>query len=78
MQVSAIISELLRTAHDMRMKSEPQLANAVKCEFKSMSIEVGVRKNSHTACVLHFEWLHGGSPKQFNDICSEIVQRIHL
>ena len=78
LQVGAIISEILRTAHDMRMRSEPQLANTVKCEHKSVTFEINVRKSSVASCTLHFEWLSGGSHRQFNDVCSEVLQRVHL
>ena len=78
MQVGAIISEIFRTAHDMRMKSEPQLANTIKCEHKSVKFEIGVRKISISSCTLHFEWLTGGSARQFNDACAEVLHRIHL
>ncbi len=78
LQVGAIMSEIFRMAHSMRMKSEPQLANTILCEHKSVTFEIGVRKNSFTNCTLHFEWLSGGSPRQFNDVCAEVLQRVHL
>lgn len=79
LQVGAIISEILRTAHNMHMKSaEPQLANSLKCEHKCVHFEIGVRKNSLTSCILHFEWLSGGSLRQFNDVCQEVLHKIHL
>ena len=78
LQVGAIISELLRTTHNMNMRAEPQTANMVKCEHKSVTFEIGVRKKSVTTCTLHFEWLSGGSSKHFQDVCSEILRKIHV
>ena len=78
LNVGAVISEILRTAHDMKMKTEPLLPNTVRCEYKSVTFEIGVRKSSSANCLLHFNWLHGGSLNKFNEICSEVVQRVHL
>ena len=79
LQISEIVGELIRAAHTMHMKSaEPITLNKLHCQYKTVDFEVGVRKSSFTSCVLHFEWLHGGSTRQFNDVCQELLHKLTL
>lgn len=75
--INAIIGELLRVAQNMRMKTaEPSSGTKVHFEHKSISFDVSIRKKSITSCIIHFEWLSGGSLRQFNEVCSSIVTNI--
>lgn len=79
LQVSEIVGELLRAAQTMHMKHiEPITSNKLHCQHKTVDFEVGVRKHSLASCILHFEWMHGGSTKMFNDACQELLQRVVL
>ena len=77
LSINSIIGELLRVAQNMRMKTaEPSSGTKVHFEHKSLSFDVSIRKKSITSCIIHFEWLSGGSLKQFNEVCSSIVSNI--
>ena len=76
----AVISELLRVAEKMRMKSAEltEERDKLRCRHNHMSFEVSVTKASRfdASCKLHFEWVSGGDLKLFQDICQEVLQRI--
>ena len=75
----AVISELLRVAEKMRMKSaEMRIGDKIRCRHNHTSFEVSVTKaaRSDNSCMLHFEWISGGNHKSFQDICQEVLQRI--
>ena len=77
LSINSIIGELLRVAQGMRMKTaEPLSGTKVHFEHKSVSFDVSIRKKSITSCIIHFEWLSGGSLKQFNEVCSSIISNI--
>ena len=77
LSINSIIGELLRVAQNMKMKTaEPSSGTKVHFEHKSLSFDVSIRKKSITSCIIHFEWLSGGSLKQFNEVCSSIVSNI--
>ena len=76
--VYAVISELMKVAETMRMKSsEMKMGDKLRYRHNHTSFEVAVTKTRlDNSCTLHFEWLSGGTHRSFQDICQEVVQRI--
>lgn len=78
-QISAIISELLRVAHIMKMKTaEPLTTTTIHCTHRSVDMTISIRKKSVDRCTVHFEWVSGGSYQQFNETCRDIISKSQM
>ena len=79
LSVPSMVSELVRVAHNMRMKIvECRGFNTIHCCYRSITFEVDVRKERSSTCSLHFEWLSGGNHREYSDLCQEIVHNIRV